>query len=167
MEKDAITVIIRKHLEKVQEAIKVNMDAYGRNASGRSVKSLNVKMVTYNHGWLEGLRSYWVMERGRKAGRVPKNFRDIIRQWILDKGISVRRVPYLTNRKHKYTEDERSLRILAGAIAYKIMTSGTRLHRQQGFDDIFTSAIDKELAELETEATLVIGVEIDRIHQNA
>ena len=54
MEKDAITVIIRKHLEKVQEAIKVNMDAYGRNASGRSVKSLNVKMVTYNHGWLEG-----------------------------------------------------------------------------------------------------------------
>lgn len=165
MDTRSITTIMRNHLENIEDAIKQNMESNHRNASMRSVRSLKVVIENDSHGWIEGLKSFWVMERGRKSGRVPKNFREIIRQWIIDKGITVRRIPYKTNRPHKYTEQERSLISASGAIAYKIMTTGTRLHRSKGFDDIFTSAINKEMEEMAKEITLAFAIEAERIQQ--
>ena len=34
---------------------------------------------------------------------------------------------------------------MAGAIAYKIMKEGTKLYRDNGYNDIFTSAVREEL----------------------
>lgn len=161
----SIVQIIHDRIEKVRNDIIENMDALKRNASKRSIKSLRIVTVGDDRAILYGERSFLVMERGRKAGRVPRNFHAIIKQWIIDKGIRVRLIPYKTNRPHKYTVQERSLNMAAGAIAYNIMTSGTRLHRMQEFDDIFTSSIEKNLEELNNELIFVASLEVDRIHQ--
>lgn len=152
-------------MKMVEEAIKRNMDINGRNASFRSVKSLKRVVESDEHAWLEGLTSFLVMERGRKGGKVPMGFRKIIRQWIIDKGLPVKLI--YTKRWHPNEKSpyDRGLDSMAFLIARKIMQSGTRLHRQQGYDDIFTSEIEKIMPMLERDLALWAEVEIDRIHQ--
>ena len=82
------------HLENVRQKVAQAMADYGRNASGRSVGSLTVS-VNGNVGTLFGSKSFLAMERGRAGGKVPKGFVAIIKQWIIDKGISV--APILPN----------------------------------------------------------------------
>lgn len=160
-----ITGIIQSHVERVKADIERNMERYRRNASRRSVNSLTIETIGDSRVILWGERSFWVMERGRKGGRVPSNFHAIIRQWIIDKGVKFRIIPYKTNRPHKYTVEERSLNMAAGAIAYNIMKFGTRLHRDQDFDDIFTSSIERELEKMQSEIIFVASTEVERIHQ--
>lgn len=150
---EQIQSIIKRHLEKVKEKIANQMDANHRNASGRSVASLSVE-VADNVGTLYGSKSYLAMEKGRKGGKVPQGFFGIIRQWVIDKGLSVTPIPAKTSRAI-LSPDERGLRSLAGAIAYKIMKEGTRLHRDGGYNDIYTSAVRDELALLHAE---VVGL---------
>ncbi len=138
-----VSDILKRHLENVKATIAKQMEANQRNASGRSVASLKVD-VNGNVGTLFGSKSFLVMERGRKGGKVPKGFYGIIRQWIIDKGIAVAPIPSKTNRAI-LSPDERGLRSLAGAIAHKIMKEGTRLHRDGGFNDIYTTAVNEEL----------------------
>lgn len=125
--------ILTRHLENVKAKIANAMAEHGRNASGKSVASLQVS-VNGDVGILYGSKSFLVMERGKKPGKVPYGFRDIIKQWIIDKGISF--APKPSKRKDsKYSPQERALNSLAGAIAYKIMKEGTRLHRDNGYNE--------------------------------
>lgn len=160
--------ILDAYLKEVEDAIRQNMDTHGRNASGRSVRSLRRVVVSDSRAYLEGLKSFLVMERGRKAGKVPRGFVGIIRQWIIDKGLPVRLVPAKTwrgdMRKSPY---DRGLDRMAGAIAYTIRNKGTRLHRRKGFDDIFTTAINEVTDRLSRELELWAGLKIERIHQEA
>lgn len=135
---------LTRHLGNVKQKVEQAMAAYGRNASGRSVASLTVS-VQGDTGTLYGSRSFWVMERGRRPGKVPHGFADIIRQWIIDKGLKVTPIPARRTQGVKYTPYERGLRSMAGAIAHKIMTEGTRLYRDNDFNDIYTSAVKEEL----------------------
>ena len=164
-----VTLIINDHVLKIKADIEENMKKYRRNASNRSVKSLKVETQEdgqgHEHVILWGNSSFLVMERGRAGGRVPKSFYQIIRQWIIDKGIKVRQIPYKTDRPHKYTVKERSLNIAAGVIAYNIMKYGTRLHRDQDFDDIFTSSIEREIEQMQQDIIFVASLEVERIHQ--
>lgn len=153
------------YIKILDEAIKRNMEAKGRNASFRSVKSLRPVVENDEHAYLEGLSSFVVMERGRRGGKVPYGFVGIIRQWILDKGIPVKLIPSKRWRPNEKSPYERGLDRMAGAIAHKIMTSGTRLHRQKGFDDIFTSKIEEIMSQLERDLMLWAEVEFDRLHQ--
>ena len=75
---------------------------------------------------------------------MPSGFNGIIKQWILDKGISVRIVPYLTDRPHKYSVEERSLNLAAGAIATMIAKKGTKRHSEPN-EIIYTPAIQKAI----------------------
>ena len=85
------------------------------------------------------------LQYGREAGKVPKGFVGIIAQWIIDKGITVKQIPYKTDRPHKYTVEERSRLMLAGAIRHKIITEGTDRHRNNR-NDIYTPALEKAKA---------------------
>lgn len=159
---EQIQEIIKRHLENVKTKIVKQMAENKRNASGRSVASLTVE-VAGNIGTLYGSKSFLVMEHGRKGGKVPKGFVDIIRQWIIDKGIAVTPIPAKTSRAI-LTPEERGIRSLAGAIAHKIMKEGTRLYRDGGYNDIFTSAVNEELELLAMECMDVSAQSIAKIN---
>ena len=115
-------------------------------ASGRTQASLGFE-DTLNHLVIYGDGSgapLSTLQWGRPAGKVPSGFNGIIKQWILDKGISVRIVPYLTDRPHKYSVEERSLNLAAGAIATMIAKKGTKRHSEPN-EIIYTPAINKAI----------------------
>ena len=155
---------LQKHLENVRQKVIKAMGDYGRNASGRSVASLTVS-VAGNVGTLSGSSSFLAMERGRKGGKVPKGFVGIIKQWIIDKGISVAPIP-AKRRNTKYTPHERGLNSFAGAVAHKIMTDGTRLFRDKQFNDIFTTAVNEELELMNNELILYTAKSLAEINNN-
>ena len=112
----------------------------GTNASGRTSASLR---YTVEGGVLEvlGRPAFGTVEHGRKAGRVPRNFVSIIAQWIVDKGLTLDIRPVIRpTSRDAYT---RALHRAAGAIAWKIRTEGSKLHRDGGRDDIYTPAVKR------------------------
>lgn len=123
-------LIVRDLLEKTMRDIKAgierNMTNLHRNASGKSVRSLKYTIDGDLHAQLEGNISFLWMEKGRKRGKIPSNFQNIILQWIRDKGISV-------------SGDEHDA---AWLIAQHIRKHGTKLNYTGGFDDIYTSVIN-------------------------
>lgn len=136
--------IIIESLERIKERIAANIDSKGRKASGRTAASMRIEK-TENGAMLIGRQYFQSLEIGRPAGNVPRGFNAIIRQWMIDKGVSFRIVPYKTQRLHKYSEQERSLNIAASAIAHSIMTTGTSLYKKGGEANIYTPVISEEL----------------------
>ena len=113
-------------------------------ASGRTQLSLTFNdelthLVIYSDGSGAPIST---LQHGRPAGKVPLGFIGIIKQWILVKGITVRQIPYLTDRPHKYTVEERSLNMASGAIANFIRENGTQRFREPR-NDIYTPALEK------------------------
>ncbi len=162
---EGIQDILERHLKNVKAKIERQMAANNRNASGRSVRSLTID-VDGTTGTLYGARQFLVMERGRKGGKVPRGFVGIIRQWIIDKGIAVAPIPSKTNRAI-LSPEERGFRSFAGAVAHKIMKDGTTLHRNGGYNDIFTSAVKEELQALASEIVLTSADSIAKINKEA
>lgn len=158
--------IISEHLYNLKAFIEFQMDAYGRNASGKHVRSLQVE-ASAGYGSLSGLWSWNVMETGRGGGRVPRNFRNLIYQWSIDKGISIEAIPYKRGGEHKYTPEERGRWAFAGAVAHKIMTSGTALFRSGVREDIYSSAINREVESILQEHTLRVSDIISNINREA
>lgn len=152
---EGIREIISECLERVRQRVQERMDASGRNASGRTSKSLTV-VLSEMGGSLEAAPSYRYMLTGRGAGPVPANFTDIIAQWITDKGISVR--PQRAGQSQ-----EAALRSMAGAIAYSIMKNGTRLHRQGGQEDMFTDIFAEEVERMGADMLNRVSVEVGKI----
>jgi hypothetical protein len=161
---DNVQDFLQRHLGNVKAKVTQAMSDYGRNASGASVGSLTVE-VNGNIGTLYGSKSFLAMEYGKKPGKVPYNFKDIIRQWIINKGIAVTPIPS-KKRDTKYTPYERGLNSMAGAIAYKIMKEGTKLHRDNGYNDIYTSAVREELKLMSEELVLYTADSIAKINKS-
>lgn len=130
-------------LQGVREEIVRNMDKYHRNASFRSVKSLRVQPET-SGATLYGSKSFNTMESGRPPGRAPENFADVIFQWSKDKGIRIAPLPY-RNGRGKYSPEDRARWQFARCVAHKIITQGTKLYRERGFDDIYSSAVNRAI----------------------
>lgn len=160
---EAITQIVTKHLEEVRKGIAANMQAMNRTASGRSVASLLVEETTNGDGTasasLTGGQQWAYMQRGRGAGKVPYRFSDIIREWILKKGISYRQFA------PKKGPAERGLKNLSWMIARSIMMKGTKLHRDNGYNDIYDTLISKEMDVLSEESVGIIDTEIEKINE--
>ena len=142
-----VSQLLMQTMLNIKNDIKQNMENLQRNASNQSVKSLSVIVESDKVAYLEGLNTFFFMERGRKKGKIPHKFTDIIRQWIIDKGISVTPKDSKSGRG-KYSSQERGIREMAGAIAYTIKHNGTLLHRTGRFDDIMTTSIEKETEHL-------------------
>lgn len=146
--------LITRHLENVKVKIQERMSQSGRNASGRSSASLTVE-ADNTHGILWGGSQFLVMERGRAAGPVPKGFFEIIYDWAKAKGLASKVRP----RFERQSQDS-ALRSFAGAVAYTIMKKGTKLYRDKGYNDIFTTAVNEELEVLSDE---LIAVQTDSV----
>lgn len=136
---------LHKILDKMVSEMRDNLAKTKTNASGRTSASLRVVM-TNTGGEIWGRKYFRGVEQGRAGGRVPRNFNAIIRQWIIDKGLTPQAIPYKrkpsANWQSKYTPEERGLRQMASAIARTIEKSGTSLYRGGGRKDIFTNVIE-------------------------
>ena len=133
-------------LDKMVEEMRQNLASTGTNASGRTSASLRVEVDDVG-GRIYGRRYFRGVEQGRAGGAVPRNFTSIIRQWILDKGLTIQAIQYKRQPsakwQPKYTPEERGLRQMASAIAHTIEKSGTSLYRKGGRTDIFTNVIEE------------------------
>lgn len=162
MIQDAASVVLREELENLKQAIIKNHLAAGQRASGRTAASLRVE-VNETEGTLWGRSPFGTLETGRQAGKVPANFRLIIRQWMQDKGIKARPMPYKTDRPHKYTAEERGELSLAFLIARKIEREGTSLFRKGGRNDIYTNVIPLAKERILMRITSLLKTEIKNI----
>lgn len=122
--------ILNEELHLLRERIISNHLAAHQQASGKTAKSL--KVVTDNEvGVLYGRKAFGVLETGRKSGRVPKGFIDIIKQWSIDKGIS-----FGTERERK---------TFSYFVAKKIASEGTKLYRSGGVNSVYSTEIPKTI----------------------
>lgn len=146
-------------LNRIRDRITQNINDKGLKASGKTARSMRIETDEFG-GRLIGRAYFQSLELGRPAGRVPRNFNEIIRKWIIDKGIMVRRIPYVRQPSErwqpKYSVEERSLRMAAGAIAHTIATRGTQLYRQGGRMDIYSPVIREEVEKLREEVTNIV-----------
>jgi len=138
--------IIKDELTSMVERIKSNLDLTLTTASGKTKDSFRVDSTDF--GVAVFVRKYFKgVEIGRGPGGVPKGFNEIIKQWIIDKGVSVKQIPYKRKPSNKwqpkYGVPERSLNMASSAIAHTIKTTGTKLHKEGGRNDVYSEEIKK------------------------
>lgn len=160
---EGVKDIVRREMESLKTAIQKRMEESHFNASGRTSASLHVE-VDGDTATLLGSKALLVAERGRKPGAVPHNFFAIIRQWVLDKGISY--ADYQPKGVTATLSPEQKLNSLSGAIAYTIMKEGTLLHRKGMTRDIYGEALEKALNNISEGVAGVLSLEIETINQN-
>ena len=145
--------IVKDELTQMVARIASNLDSTGTTASGRTAKSMRIQetefgVVVFSRRYFKGV------EIGRGPGRVPTGFNEIIKQWIIDKGIAVTQLPYKrqasTNWQPKYSVPERSLIIAASAIASNIKSNGTGLYKSGGRSDIYSEEIENTVSKIKT-----------------
>ena len=135
-----VSQILTEELGTLKATIINNIRTTGQWASGKTAASMQV-YVSGSVGELVGRRAFGTLETGRRGGRVPRNFHNIIYDWMMAKGVHAEPMPYKTSRPHKYTEQERGDRTMAYFIAKTIRREGTRLYRNGGRDDVYSRAI--------------------------
>ena len=161
-----VTQKIVSILEKAKQSIQENMASKCINASGRTSESIivekydgGVRLVSRG----KNIAPFETTEIGREAGKVPQGFTSIIKQWILIKPLSVKQVPYVRkmseNWKPKYSVEERSLNMAAGAIAFSIKNTGTGRHKQNR-NDIYSDVVKETVPEIKKEISTVIKEQI-------
>ena len=138
--------ILQNNIEKLKDNIISRHIAAGQVASGRTKAGFEIKMLTPLHGQLWGYSYSGVLEKGRKAGKTPKEFREIIERWAIAKGITFS------------SEADRSR--FAYFVAQKIRREGTKLYRSGGSIDIFSSAIEEMKETLTKELGVIYQQEI-------
>ena len=141
---------ILKILTECKAEIVSNMQSEGITVTGRTAGSLAVEdrgdhLVLLQKPEGAPLET---TQFGRPAGKVPTGFRQIIKQWIVDKKIPTNPIPYIrtpsANWQPMYTPQERGLAAAAGAIAHKIATKGTERFSNPN-TNIYTEPIDKAI----------------------
>lgn len=154
----SITIDIRKiltgALEEAKDKIQQNLANTGTNASGRTSASLDV-VVDSTVGTLFGRQAFGTVETGRKPGRVPAGFRDIIYQWMQDKGVHAE----VTGRRSQQSADMS----MAYCIARKIANEGSRLYRDGGREDIYTNVLPLTIERVQNEVTNVYMINLNSI----
>lgn len=158
-------IILQEELEALRLNIISNHTRAGQKASGRTAASLHVE-VSEDGGVLYGRKPFGTLETGRKAGRVPQNFQQIIIKWMADKGIKPAPIPYLTNRPHKYTPEQRGVLRMSYFVAKKIRETGTKLFREGGRADIYSPEIEKTVKAIEDRMLSLIKNKIEHITIN-
>lgn len=161
----AASVILREEMERAKEIIIQHIWANGQNASGRTVKSLRVE-ANEDCAALFGHRPFGILETGRRAGKVPYGFAGIIRQWMKDKGLHGTPIPYVTNKPHKYTPQERGDMSMAGAIAHTIASRGSKLHRDGGRADVYSNVLGDTMDRISNRLSSLIIKSMESIKLN-
>ena len=138
------SVIVAEELENLKQRIIANMQAAKAVATGNTIRSLHVVPRPFG-ATLESQQRmpFGVLETGRRAGKVPMGFGEIIYRWMQAKGIHSTRVQKPKNPWIVQTRDdqERADRSMAYAIATTIRKHGSSLYRAGGRDTIYTKEI--------------------------
>lgn len=143
-----ISYIVGEELEELKQRIIRNMQAAGAVATGKTIQSLSVE-TRADGGKLifRGRMPFAVMETGRRGGKIPYGFTNIIYAWMQAKGVHAAPKPYKREGLHKYASaQERGDYTMASAIAHTIAKSGTRLFREGGRDTIYSQEIPKSVS---------------------
>ena len=171
----AVGQILTEELTTLKAVITNNIRAAGEWASGRTAASMEVH-VTGMSGTLTGRRAFGTLETGRRPGRIPRNMRDIIYEWMQHKGLHGEPMPYVTKGPHKYPNAQvrgdmsmagaiahtiRGDMSMAGAIAHTIRTQGTRLYREGGRADIYSQAIPEAVAKINARLGGIFAAVVD------
>ncbi len=168
--KEKQLAIIGEEFDGLMKRIIANHQRAGQVASGRTMRSIR-KELSEEGGEVLGRAYFGVLETGRKPGPVPKGFRNIIRQWMRDKGISAEPIPYIRKPsdkwKPKYTPQERGDMSLAGAIAYRIKKEGTSLYRNGGRTDIYSNEIPTTVENILDRILAVFASDVESININS
>lgn len=112
--------------------LQVEMQNQGINASGNLSNSLEYTIEDEGDGTHITILAdpyFFYAEHGRRAGRIPANFVDILEEWVADKGITV--PSGLTARK------------FASAIAWKIKRYGSLRYRTQSPADVVAPVMNE------------------------
>lgn len=137
--------IVFEELQDLQTRITDNIVKKGRNASGRTIESMHIdkgdKSIT-----LFGRKAFGTLETGRGPGNVPKGFYGIIKQWVIDKGLS-----FSTDRERNS---------FAYLVSRKIANEGTKLYRNGGDDDIYSKEIPKTISSIKNRLGIMMKAEV-------
>jgi len=139
------------------------------NASGKTSSGLFSEVSDYGIVIYSNRGGFANTEAGQNPGKRPRNFREIIKQWILDKGISIAAMPYSPkyNGKKKFSSaKERGLHYASGAIAWSNKTKGSRLYKSGGRNDVFSPAVERLVNRVADAAAQDLGKQIDAIFIN-
>lgn len=123
-----IDTILREELEQLKNEIILRHEQAGQVASKKTRASFSVE-VSGNRGELWGNSYVGVLETGRKPGKVPYRFSDIIKRWAITKGLTF--------------SNEKDLNRFAYFVSQKIATEGTKLYRSGMREDIFETPISQ------------------------
>lgn len=124
----SIAQILREELLGLQQRIAANIINTGRQATGKTIKSMRVQ-VSQLSGVLTGRQAFSTLERGsrpwtRQYSRPPRWFAELIQEWI----------------------DAKRLDLNAYAVASNLMRKGSDLYRAGGnATDVYTEEIPKTL----------------------
>lgn len=157
---DPIKSIVQEEMEILKKNIQTRMTEEKVNASGRTMKSLTIQVDQFG-GILFGSSVFLNIQKGRAPGAVPKNFVEIIKDWIQEKGVNYS--DYMP-KSGAVISQEMKLQGLAGAIAHSIMKRGTLLHRKGITRDIYGKAIEDTLGRIATRVGDSLALEIDTIN---
>lgn len=143
--------IIFEELEDLRKRIISNIDSSGRRASGRTSESMRTD-VSENRGVLFGRMAFGTLETGRKPGKVPAGFYQIIKQWVIDKGISFD------------SQSERNS--FAYLVSRKIAREGTQLYRRGADTDVYTAEVPETISRIKDRVGFLMRMEFESIKLN-
>ena len=119
--------ILNDELVILQRDIVQQQKDSGAWASGKTAAGYDISFDGDSHGKLIGFSYVGVLERGRKPGKVPYDFKEVIKRWIIAKGLQ--------------SQNGESLERMASSIAWVIHKEGTVLHRNGYKVDIFDTPL--------------------------
>lgn len=146
--RDKVMELVSSELEALKQKVIENQKNSGQVASGRTIASMKVE-VTEDGGVLWGRSPFGTLETGRKPGKVPAGFWKIIRQWMDDKGIQVKKPDSF-----------------AYLVARKIAKEGTQLFREGGFYKIYSPEVKDTVERVSDGIGILFGSEVEHINLN-
>jgi hypothetical protein len=134
-----VSDILQDELEILLKEIIRQHEAAGQVASKKTRDSFKVE-VSENRGKLLGASYAGVLEKGRKPGKVPNDFTNILLRWMSAKGIA--------------PSDAKQAEVMANAIKWKIIKEGTSLYVGKETRKVrFTVLVDMCLRSIEERVT--------------
>lgn len=140
-------------------------NGYPRNASGKTSKSFSFDATPERlHIFADGEHAPLAsLQYGSKPGVRGGWFFGVIEQWVIDKGLKVSPMPYVRKPSErwqpKYTPEERGRKALAGAIASKIVSRGTKRYENNS-PDLYSPVQDFAIEEMQRYYTTIMIEEI-------
>ena len=123
-----LSKVIQEELNQLRvDIINAHISA-GQKASGKTSESLSVENITSDSGEIWGTKYIGVLETGRKGGKVPYDFKNILKRWALAKGLSF--------------SSESDFNRWAYFVSQKIKREGTKLYLAGGRKDILSQPIN-------------------------